>query len=100
MKDALATPTIDLEALGFDRGAGLLIERALSRVSPGSPLEVVGRDPALTVDLSPWCRSHGHRVEAGNVVVKGAAAADRWVGATRAGAPEPSGVVERPDPAW
>src|SRR5207253_569331 len=77
MKGALATPTIDLDALGFDRGAGLLLERALARISPGSRLQVVGRDPALTVDLAPWCRSRGHRVEAGNVVVKGDADAAR-----------------------
>src|SRR5256885_10065067 len=100
MKDELATPTIDLDALGFDRGAGLLLERALAGISPGSRLEVVGRDPALTVDLAPWCRSRGHRVEAGNVVVKGDAGADRWLGATRAGAPGPDGVVEGPEPAW
>src|SRR2546421_6029100 len=100
MKDALAPPTIDLDALGFDRGAGLLLERALAGLPAGSRLEVVGRDPALTVDLAPWCRRRGHRVEAGNVVVRGDAAADRWLGATRAGTPGPGGVVERPDPAW
>ena len=79
MKDALAPPTIDLDALGFDRGAGLLLERALAGLSPGSRLEVVSRDPALTVDLAPWCRSRGHRVEGGNVVVKGDAAAHRAI---------------------
>src|SRR2546429_5853487 len=100
MKDALATPTIDLDALGFDRGAGLLLERALAGLPTGSRLEVIGRDPALTVDLGPWCRSRGHRVEAGNIVVRGDAAADRWLGATRAGTPGPGGVVERPEPAW
>ncbi|HEY4397813.1 MAG TPA: ferritin-like domain-containing protein [Acidimicrobiia bacterium] len=96
----MATPTIDLEALGFDRGAGILLDRALAGLSPGTRLAVVGRDPALNVDLAPWCRSHGHRVEAENVVIKGAASVGRWVGATRAGAPGPGGVVERPDPAW
>src|SRR4030081_2844711 len=100
MKDALATPTIDLDALGFDRGAGLLLERALAGLPAGSRLEVVGRDPALPAAVAPWCRSRGHGVEAGKVVVRGDAAADRWLGATRAGAPGPGGVVERPDPAW
>ena len=100
MKDALATPTIDLEGLGFDRGAGLLLERALAPLPPGSRLEVVGRDPALSVDLAPWCRRRGHRLEPANVVVKGAAESDRWVGAVRAGAPGPEGVVDRPDPTW
>jgi hypothetical protein len=100
MKDALATPTIDLEGLGFDRGAGLLLERALAPLAPGSRLEVAGRDPALSVDLAPWCRRRGHRVEPANVVVKGAAESDRWVGAARAGAPGADGVVDRPDPTW
>jgi len=100
MKDALATPTIDLEDLGFDRGAGLLVERALAPLAPGSRLEVVGRDPALSVDLAPWCRRRGHRLEPTNVVVKGAAGSDRWIGAARAGAPGPDGVVDRPDSRW
>src|SRR3954454_22576341 len=100
MKDALATPTIDLERLGFDRGAGLLLERALAPLPPGSRLEVVGRDPALSIDLAPWCRRRGHRLEPANVVVKGAAESDRWVGAVRAGGPGPNGVVDRPDPTW
>src|SRR3954452_5156062 len=100
MKDALATSTIDLERLGFDRGAGLLLERALAPLPPGSRLEVVGRDPALSVDLAPWCRRRGHRVEPTNVVVKGAAGSDRWVGAGRAGGPGPNGVVDRPAPTW
>ena len=100
MKDALATPTIDLESLGFDRGAGLLLDRALAPLPPGSRLKVVGRDPALSVDLAPWCRRRGHRLEPANVVVKGAAESDRWVGAVRAGGPGPNGVVDRPDPTW
>src|SRR5207253_8657560 len=35
-----------------------------------------------------------------DLVVKGDAAAHRWLRAARAGAPGPGGVVERPDPAW
>jgi hypothetical protein len=96
----LATPAIDLEGLGFDRGAGLLLERALSALPPGSRLAVVGRDPAMSVDLAPWCRARGHRVEPGNVVVRGTATSDRWIGATRAGGLTPDGILEQPDPAW
>lgn len=96
----MATPTIDLEHLGFDRGAGLLLERALAALAPGGRLTVVGRDPALGVDLAPWCRRRGHRVESPNVVVKGTAERERWLGAARAGAPGLDGVVDRPDPAW
>jgi hypothetical protein len=94
------TPAIDLEGLGFDQGAGLLVERALASLPSQSRLAVVGRDPALSVDLAPWCRARGHRLEPGNVVIKGSAATDRWLGAARAGGPGPNEIVDRPNPAW
>jgi hypothetical protein len=96
----LATPAIDLEELGFERGAGLLVEHALAALPAGARLTVTGRHPALGVDLRAWCRGRGHRVEDGNVVLKGRASGDRWNGAARAGGVGPDGVVGRPDPAW
>src|SRR2546430_2886785 len=62
MKDALAPPTIDLDALGFDRGAGLLLERALAGLSPGSRLEVVGRDPARSEEHTSELQSQSNLV--------------------------------------
>ena len=55
--------TIDLEDLGLDRGAHILIDRALRALPIGARLEVRGRDPALGVHLRAWGRQHGHRFE-------------------------------------
>ncbi|HVF14513.1 MAG TPA: sulfurtransferase TusA family protein, partial [Acidimicrobiales bacterium] len=107
-------PTIDLEGLGFEEGAHLLLKRGLATVPAGGRLEVRGRAPALAVHLRAWCRSHGHRVEwpdsggvnpngAIAVVVRGEAGDQRWSGAERAGAPDPStpgAVVDHPSPRW
>ena len=100
-------PTIDLEGLGFEEGAHLLLKRALAAMPVGARLEVRGRDPSLAVHLRAWCRAHGHRVEWPDtgldgdvvaVVVRGDADDLRWAGAERAGAP--GGVVDHPSPPW
>lgn len=54
--------TIDIEELGFDRGAHLLIKRALSGSGVGDRLGIRGRDPALAVHLGAWCRAQGHEI--------------------------------------
>ncbi|MEA2844043.1 MAG: hypothetical protein QOJ69_1714 [Actinomycetota bacterium] len=110
------TAAIDLEHLGFENGAHLLLKRALAALPPGGRLDVVGRDPALAVHLRAWCRSQGHRVEwpeGGSgppgkglvvaVVVRGEAGDLRWAAAERAGGPDPSragALVERPSARW
>jgi hypothetical protein len=103
-------PTIDLEDLGFDRGAHLLLKRALDGLGAGERLEVRGRAPELAVHLRAWCRQAGHGFEpAGPAwpersgrpasaavawVRKGPAADARLRGATRAGdAASPGGGV-------
>jgi hypothetical protein len=101
-------PVLDLEDLGFDRGAHLLLRRALDGVPPGRGLAVAGRDPGLGVHLAAWCRKQGHRFEpstdaAGRLrgrVVRGRADLDRWSGAERAGGPGPGEIVRRPAPSW
>jgi hypothetical protein len=106
-------PTLDLETLGFDRGAHLLVEHALNRLAPGERLGVSGTDPALGVHLRAWCRARGHPFELADtdsafVVERGQAETDRWHGATRAGAgPGPASgpaarrpVADRAEPAW
>jgi len=95
--------TIDLEDLGFDRGAHLLIDRALSAVAVGGRLTVRGRDPALGVHLRAWARGRGHTIELEDdvvAVVRGAADRDRWLGAERAGGPAPADAVARPGATW
>jgi hypothetical protein len=90
---------IDLEDLGLDRGAHLLIDRALRELPIGGRLEVRGRDPALGVHLRAWARSHGHPFEDG-VLTRGSADSARWINAERAGGPSPNEVIARPAPSW
>jgi hypothetical protein len=95
-------PALDLGDLGLDRGAHLLVERALARLRPGEGLVVEGRAPELAVHLRAWCREQGHgfgdegpqRVR----VVRGTARAARWEGAERAGTAERP--VDRPPSRW
>lgn len=104
---------IDIEDLGFDRGAHLLIKRALEGVEVGERLGVRGRDPELGIHLRSWCRAQGHdviRPEAGPEpsalaawVVRGGAATGRWRGAERAGLPDPTrsgAVLDQPPQTW
>ena len=91
-------PRVDLGDLGFDNGAHLLVRRALDR---GRPIDVVGRAPALAVDLPAWCRQFGHRItrrEDSWTVEPGDR--NRWAGAERAGAPGPDGIVASAPAHW
>ncbi|MGN9913985.1 ferritin-like domain-containing protein [Phytohabitans sp. LJ34] len=98
---------LDLGGLGLDRGAHLLLRRALAPLPAGTRLAVYGRAPALAVHLGAWCRAEGHRLESPEpataelpvaVVVRGDRDDRRWLGATRAGAPDR--VVRRPPARW
>jgi TusA-related sulfurtransferase len=60
--DASSPPTIDIEALGLDQGALLLVRRALDEVAPGDVLRVRGRAPAWQLHLAAWCRHQGHEL--------------------------------------
>ncbi|MGI9022565.1 MAG: ferritin-like domain-containing protein [Acidimicrobiales bacterium] len=102
--------TIDLEGLGFETGAHLLVRRALVGLAPGERLGVRGREPALAVHLPAWCRAHGHGVESPTAadrqsgvvawVVTGSADRARWAGAERAGRPGPGEVESHPSARW
>jgi TusA-related sulfurtransferase len=101
-------PILDLEDVGFEEGAHLLLQRALRDLPPGAELGVTGGNPALVIHLEAWCRQAGHRVrraeeaEAGvhAWVIRGRADLDRWAGAERAGGAGPDGIVARADPRW
>jgi hypothetical protein len=92
---------VDLEDLGFEQGAHLLVGRALRGLRPGDELGVAGRDQTLLVHLDAWCRGEGHRMRPAGPedeglrarVVRGRADLDRWTGAERAGGPGPYGVA-------
>ena len=119
MTEKVASPSriIDIKELGFDRGAHLLIKRALADVAVGERLGVRGRDPALAVHLRVWCRAQGHDViwpEDSKTsdsetspfiawIVRGSADTGRWRGAEQAGLPDPliSGAVsDHPRATW
>jgi hypothetical protein len=92
--------TIDLEDLGLDRGAHLLIERALRALPVGGRLEVRGRDPALAIHLRVFARTRGHGYEDQGILTHGSADSARWLSAERAGGAVPTHIVDRPSPTW
>ena len=112
------TRIIDIKDLSFDRGAHLLINRALADTPVGSALGIRGCAPELTVQLRGWCRAQGHSFVLGEAgrngaggetpppvawVVRGSASQGRWHKAQRAGWPDlnrPGAVVERPRATW
>jgi TusA-related sulfurtransferase len=101
---------LDLHGFGFDRGAHLLVRRALRSLSPGATLAVRGTAPALAIELSAWARLQGHEVAPGNEVAGEVAIVRR--GSTddvrrrtarpagRASAATEDGVVDAPDLTW
>ena len=100
----MSSPVLDLEELGFTSGAHLLVDRALRGLAPAAALHVIGADPALGVHLRAWCRARGHEFaghpDGGWTVRRGRADVQRWVGAERAGAPGPDGLVRHPPAHW
>ncbi len=107
-------PSIDIDDVGFERGAHLLIKHALRGVVPGGRLAVRSRAPDFGVHLLGWCRAQGHRLELSAQtpglawITPGDAHANRWHGAERAGVPAASpqsgvaahDVADRAAPAW
>ncbi len=101
---------IDLEDLGFDEGAHLLVKRALAALPVGGELRVRGRAPMLGIDLGAWCRKEGHALgepESGEAyavrVRRGGAGTARFSDAERAGAADPGcagAVVDSPPARW
>jgi hypothetical protein len=105
-------PTIDIEDLGLDRGAHLLLRRGLRGVVPGGEVAVRGRASGLAAHLRAFCRSEGHEVvalsedgdEVYAVLRRGAADTARWAHAERAAGDAdprvPAAVVENPPAHW
>src|SRR5947209_3426557 len=99
---------LDLEDLGFDRGAALLVKRALRLVAEGETITVTGRAPDLLIHLRAWCRNEGHDVRWADTgdratIVRGPAIAQRWTGAERAGHADPlapGAVVDHAPQRW
>lgn len=103
--------TIDIESLGLDEGALLLIRHALNELPVGGNLYVRGRAPQWELHLSTWCRQQGHAVqivdtpqgEVEAVITRSAWAEGRWRNAMSTGEARlaegemPAAVA---DPAW
>lgn len=104
------SPTINLEQLGFDAGAHLLVKHGLQAVPPGGELCVVGDSPGWESQLSAWCRSQGHACQVSEQngrplarVTRGDAQAGRWRGALHSGHADPSSegaIAEKAQASW
>ena len=100
------TAALELGLLGLDRGAAVLVRRALAALQPGEELRVRGHAPELAVHLRAWARAQGHGFRATVDVtdtltlVCGDAVRGRWRGASRAGGATVDGVVDRPPQHW
>lgn len=99
-------PTIDIEALGLDGGALLLIRRALAELPVGASLKVQGRAPQWGLHLAAWCRQQGHDIHMSAteaVVTCGQWVEGRWLGAMATGQSELAAgelPAAQADPAW
>ena len=79
---------IDIESIGLDQGAHLIIKRALDQVAIGDTLHVVGSAAEWETHLLVWCRKNGHAVSfAVNhaIITRGPYQQGRWNGATQSG---------------
>ncbi|VTU21147.1 hypothetical protein H4CHR_00728 [Variovorax sp. PBS-H4] len=109
LPDASPQATIDIESLGLDQGAQLLIKRALDRIAIGATLRVQGTSPGWDVHLLAWCRQHGHDVTFHDtpgrhaLVTRGPFQQGRWENAVVAGEADalaPDDVADRASPSW
>ena len=91
---ASTLPVIDLQGLGFDAGAHLLVKHALAALPVGGQLRVTGSAPGWQAQLSGWCSYQGHGLrwedgvdaaQAMAIVARGGAQAGRWRGAAQTG---------------
>jgi hypothetical protein len=101
---------VELGPLGLDGGAHVLVKLALADLHRGDRVAVRGTHPELAKQMATWCRHEGHRWYTGpsdaqevGVIERGPSAGARWIGAERAGRPDPSepgAVVAAPPATW
>ena len=107
----MAMPVVDLQGLGFDAGAHLLVKHALAAVAVGDAVLVQGSAPGWQAQLAAWCQAQGHGLQtpAGWVahtqlqVRRGQVQAGRWRGAMLTGhsdANQPGAVADHAPAAW
>ncbi|WP_321924227.1 ferritin-like domain-containing protein [Paraburkholderia guartelaensis] len=104
-----SSPLIDIESLGFDAGAHLLVRHALDALTPGQTLGVVGAAPGWEVMLEHWCRGQGHLVQWQSVegrrfaVIERDRRYGRWRDAQQTGRSDPrvaEAVASHASPTW
>ncbi|MGZ3743962.1 MAG: ferritin-like domain-containing protein [Pseudobdellovibrionaceae bacterium] len=96
------SPIIDIEDLGFDQGAHLLVKRGLAALPVGGELRVQGSAPHWQVQLSAWCREQGHLVSFQTegqkslaIIHRGSLESERWKEAEKI-----TSIAEEAQPAW
>ncbi|MBF5006138.1 ferritin-like domain-containing protein [Diaphorobacter caeni] len=104
-------PLVELQALGFDAGAHLLVKHALADVAVGECVSVQGLAPGWHAQLAAWCKAQGHELQtpegwwqaAQLQVRRGVVQVGRWRGAAQTGrsdAAQPDAVADRAEPVW
>ena len=97
---------IDIESLGLDQGAHLLIRRALEQIDAGDTLRVDACSADWEIHLLAWCRSQGHAVtftEGHALITRGPFQQGRWQGAERNGQADrraDGAVAEHAESGW
>lgn len=84
---------IDIENLGLDAGAHLLIKHGLAKIPVGGEVLVKGSAPGWEAQLSAWCRAQGHPLTFADgkaKIVRSGIHAGRWRGAIRSGHADPN----------
>ena len=83
---------IDIEKLGLDAGAHLLIKHGLNNVAVGGEILVIGSAPGWEAQLSAWCRTQGHPLtflDGRAHIIRSDIHGGRWRGATPSGHADP-----------
>lgn len=101
---------IDIETLGLDAGAHLLIRYGLHPLPGGGELLVTGKAAGWQAQLSAWCRNQGHGFcltelngQSYATITKGGSSAGRWRGAMHTGSSDPAradSVAEQAQSRW
>jgi hypothetical protein len=76
------SPIIDIDQLGFDSGAHILVKNGLLAVSPGHEIEIRGQAAEWQTQAAAWCRTQGHsfkRVGNRAFISKGLEDKQRWI---------------------
>ncbi|MCB9026743.1 MAG: hypothetical protein H6625_10525 [Bdellovibrionaceae bacterium] len=101
--------TIDIESLGFDEGAHVIIKHALKSVKVDQSLKIQASSKAIGTQLQSWCRDQGHDFKTIShssgvfQITKKEIAEARWKKAERAGAThnqKDGAVKESPKTHW